>query len=265
MGVEVVFLAALCWVVGLVIGSFLNVVVWRVPRGESVVSPPSACPRCGKRIRSWDNVPVLSWVLLRGRCRDCAEPISARYPLVELGTGLLFAALAAVLGWSWSLPAVLYLAAVAVALALIDLDHQRLPDVLVLPSYLVGGALLALASWNPGGASDWSALLRAAIGGVGLLLFYFAAALAYPAGMGLGDVKLAGVLGMYLAWFGWGAFAVGAFGAFLLGGVFSVVLIVTQRAGRKSGIPFGPWMLAGAFLGITLGQLAWDGYLGLFA
>lgn len=263
MTADVLLLAVPAGVVGLVIGSFLNVVVWRVPRGESVVAPPSACPRCGTRIRARDNVPVLSWLLLRGRCRDCGEPISARYPLVELGTGVLFAALAAVVGWSWVLPAVLYLAAVAVALALIDLDHHRLPDALVLPSYLVGAALLALASWNPGGASDWAALLRAAIGGAALLVFYFAAALAYPAGMGLGDVKLAGVLGLYLAWFGWGAFAVGAFGAFLLGGLFSVGLIAARRAGRKSGIPFGPWMLASAFLGITVGQAAWSGYLEL--
>lgn len=265
MSADVLLLAALAGVVGLVIGSFLNVVVWRVPRGESVVSPPSACPRCGTRIRARDNVPVLSWLLLRGRCRDCGEPICARYPLVELGTGLLFALLAAVVGVSWVLPAVLYLAAVAVALALIDLDHHRLPDALVLPSYLVGAALLALASWNPGGGSDWGALLRAAIGCAALWVFYFAAAFAYPAGMGFGDVKLAGVLGMYLAWFGWGAFAVGAFGAFLLGGLFSIGLILAQRAGRKSGIPFGPWMLAGAFVGITVGQVAWDGYLDLFA
>jgi leader peptidase (prepilin peptidase)/N-methyltransferase len=261
---DVLPLVVLAGVLGLVIGSFLNVVVWRVPRGESVVTPPSACPRCQTRIRARDNVPVLSWLLLRGRCRDCGEAISPRYPLVELGTGALFAVLAVVLGWSWALPAVLYLAAVAVALALIDLDSKRLPDALVLPSYVVGAALLALASWNPGGESDWGALVRAAIGGVSLLLFYFAAAMAYPAGMGLGDVKLAGVLGMYLAWFGWGAFAVGAFGAFLLGGVFSVALLVTRRAGRKSGIPFGPWMLAGAFAGIAVGQMIWDAYLGLF-
>lgn len=249
---------------GLAIGSFLNVVVWRVPRGESVAVPPSACPRCGHRIRARDNVPVLSWLLLRGRCRDCSAPISARYPLVEGGTAALFALLAWVTGPSWVLPALLYLAAVAVALALIDLDVQRLPDAIVLPSYLVGAALLALASWNPGGESDWSALLRALIGAAALFAFYFAAALVYPAGMGLGDVKLAGVLGMYLAWFGWGAFAVGAFAAFLLGGLFAIGLMVARRAGRKSGIPFGPWMLAGAFCGLLAGEMLWDSYLGLF-
>jgi leader peptidase (prepilin peptidase)/N-methyltransferase len=262
MAVPVVLLpfAAL---LGLAIGSFLNVVVWRVPRGASVVRPPSACPRCTHPIRARDNVPVLSWLLLRGRCRDCAEPIARRYPLVEAGTGVAFVAVTAVVGVSWVLPAALYLTAIAVALALIDLDVHRLPDAIVLPSYPVLAALLALASWNPGGASDWGALLRAGIGGAGLLAFYLAAALVYPAGMGRGDVKLAGVLGMVLAWFGWGPLAVGAFAAFLLGALFSVGLMAAGRAGRKSGIPFGPWMLLGAFLGIAVGEPLADWYLGL--
>lgn len=263
--VDLTLLVAI-WVglLGLLVGSFLNVVVWRVPRGESVVSPPSACPRCGHRIRARDNVPVVSWLVLRGRCRDCGNPISARYPAVEAATGVLFVVLAMAVGPTWALPAVLYLGAIGVALTLIDLDHHRLPNSIVLPSYVVGAVLLTLASWNPGGESDWGALLRAAIGCVGLYVFYFGAAIAYPAGMGFGDVKLAGVLGMYLAWFGWGAFAVGAFGAFLLGGVFSVGLLLARRAGRKSGIPFGPWMLAGALLGLLVGETLWDAYLGLF-
>jgi leader peptidase (prepilin peptidase)/N-methyltransferase len=258
-----VVLLPLAALLGLAVGSFLNVVVWRVPRGGSVVRPPSACPRCAHPIRARDNVPVLSWLLLRGRCRDCAEPIAPRYPLVEAGTGVAFVAVTAVVGVSWVLPAALYLTAVAVALALIDLDVHRLPDAIVLPSYPVLAALLALASWNPGGVSDWGALLRAGLGGAGLLAFYLAAALIYPAGMGLGDVKLAGVLGMVLAWFGWGALAVGAFAAFLLGALFSVGLMVARRAGRKSGIPFGPWMLLGAFAGVAAGEPVAGWYLGL--
>lgn len=250
-------------VVGLLIGSFLNVVVWRVPRGESVVHPPSACPRCQHPIRARDNVPVLSWLLLRGRCRDCGEPISPRYPLVEGATGLLFALTAWAVGLSWVLPALLYLVAVSVALALIDIDVKRLPNAIVLPSYPVAIALLALASWNPGGASDWGALLRAAIGGAVLYVIYFVIVLVYPAGMGFGDVKLAGVLGLYLGWFGWGALAFGWFAAFLLGGVFSVGLLLSGRAGRKTGIPFGPWMLAGAFVGIAAGQAVGSWYLGI--
>lgn len=252
-------------VLGLAIGSFLNVVVWRLPRGESVASPPSACPRCGHRIRPRDNVPVLSWLLLRGRCRDCAEPIAVRYPLVEAGTALLFGGVVALAGPTWVLPALLYLAALSVALTLIDLDVQRLPDALVLPACPVCAALLALASWNPGGEPAWGALGRAAIGGAGLLALYLAAALAYPGGMGLGDVKLAGVLGLCLAWFGWDVLAVGGFAAFLLGGLYAVGLVLARRAGRRSGIPFGPWMLAGAWLGIAVGERVGDWYLGLLA
>jgi leader peptidase (prepilin peptidase)/N-methyltransferase len=246
-------------VLGLLIGSFLNVVVWRVPRGESVAHPPSACPGCGHVIRARDNVPVLSWLLLRGRCRDCGTPISPRYPLVELGTAVLFALVAARLD-PWAVPAFAYLAAIGVALALIDLDTHRLPNVIVLPSYPVLAALLALASWGTG---DWPAMLRAVIGGAALWAGYFLLCLAHPRGMGFGDVKLAGLLGGALAWVGWGAFAVGAFGAFLLGGIFSVVLLVSGRATRGSGIPFGPWMLLGAAVGIAVGAPLWHAYLGL--
>ncbi|MDT0164776.1 prepilin peptidase [Actinotalea sp. AC32] len=252
-----------CVVLGLLVGSFLNVVVWRVPRGESVVSPPSACPRCGTRIRPWDNVPVVSWLVLRGRCRDCGAPIAARYPLVEAGTAVVFGLVAWHVGPSWALPAYLYLGAVAVALALIDLDVHRLPDAIVLPSYPVLLALLALASWNPGGEADWSALVRAALGGVVLFVAYFALVVAYPAGMGFGDVKLAGVLGMGLAWLGWGSLAVGAFAAFLLGGLYSLALLATRRATRKSGIPFGPWMLLGAAVGVAAGEALFGAYLSL--
>lgn len=250
---------------GLAIGSFLNVVVWRVPRGESVVSPPSACPRCGHPVRPRDNVPVLSWLLLRGRCRDCGEPIAVRYPLVEGGTALLFALATWWSGPGWVTPALLYLAAVSVALALIDLDVHRLPDAIVLPSYPVALLLLGLASWNPTGAADWAALLRAAIGAVALLAVYLALVLAYPRGMGLGDVKLAGLLGLYLAWFGWSELVVGWFAAFLLGGVLSLVLLATGRAKRGSGIPFGPWMLLGAAVGLVAGGPLADWYLGLLA
>ena len=145
-------LAGFCFVLGLIIGSFLNVVIWRVPRGESVVSPPSHCPRCDAPIKPFDNVPVLSWLLLRGACRNCGERISARYPAVELLTGAVFAAMALRLGYDWALPAFLYLGAVCVALALIDLDTRKLPNVLTLPSYVVGVVLLggaALLSDDP--------------------------------------------------------------------------------------------------------------------
>jgi leader peptidase (prepilin peptidase)/N-methyltransferase len=259
---------------GLLIGSFLNVVVYRVPAGISIARPASACPSCSTPIRRRDNVPVVSWLALGGKCRDCRTSISARYPIVELATGLFFVLVAARL-WPLvgvptealplvarllSLIAFLWLAGVSVALAVIDLEHHRLPDAIVLPSYAVGGALLAASSILVG---DWPALVRAAIGLASLFAFYLIAALSYPGGMGFGDVKLAGVLGLYLAWLGWGEFAVGAFAAFLLGGLYAVVLLVTRRVERTGGIPFGPWMLAGAWVGVFAGGTVATAYLTL--
>ncbi len=254
-------LVLVCVVLGLTVGSFLNVVVWRVPRGESVVSPPSHCPGCGRPVRPRDNIPVVSWLLLRGRCRDCGTTISRRYPLVEAGTGALFGLAAWWLGPVWVLPAVLYLAAISVALALIDIDHRRLPDAIVLPSYLVVLVLLVLASWNPGGAPDWSALLRAVVGGAAMYVIYFVLCVVHPRGMGFGDVKLAGVLGMVLGWFGVAELVVGWFGGFLLGGLWGLGLMAARRAGRKTQVPFGPWMLLGALLALPLGEPLARAYL----
>jgi len=248
-------------VLGLLIGSFLNVVIWRVPRGESIVAPPSACPSCGHAIRRRDNVPVASWLVLRGRCRDCAEPIAARYPIVEAVTAVLFAAGLLRFGWTWALPAFLYLAAVGLALALIDLDVHRLPSAIVVPSYPVLAVLLLFASWNPGGQSSWEPLVGAAVGGASMLAFYWVLAVVRPGGMGLGDVRLAGLLGLALGWLGWGSLVVGAFAAFLLGGAYSLGLLATRRATRKSGIPFGPWMLLGAAIGVAVGERVWQAYL----
>jgi len=247
-----------CALGGLLIGSFLNVVIWRVPRGESVVSPPSACPACGESIRPRDNVPVLGWLVLRGRCRDCGAHISARYPLVEAATAVLFVVLALRIGLTPELPAFLYLGAIGVALAMIDIDVKRLPNVIVLPSYVVAGLLLAVAAAVSG---EWSDLLRALMGMVALYGFYFLLALIYPAGMGFGDVKLAGVLGLYLGWLGWAELVTGGFLGFLFGGVVGGALMAVRRAGRKSMIPFGPFMLAGALAAILGGGALADFYL----
>jgi leader peptidase (prepilin peptidase)/N-methyltransferase len=243
---------------GLLVGSFLNVVVHRVPRGESVVSPPSACPGCGARITARDNVPVLSWLLLRGRCRGCGTGISARYPLVEAGTSALFAVLALRFELDWVLPAYLYLAAVGVALAMIDLDVKRLPDALTLPSYPVAVALLGGAALLGSDTGDW---LRALLGGAAMFAVYFALCFAYPAGMGFGDVKLSGVLGLYTAWLGWGVWAVGLFLGFLLGGLFGIGLVLVRRGGRKTAVPFGPFMLLGVLLAVFFGDALADAYL----
>lgn len=253
-------LAVLCGVLGLLIGSFLNVVIHRVPRGESVVRPPSACPSCSRQIRARDNVPVLSWLVLRGRCRDCGAPISVRYPLVELGTALLFVVMAVRFGADLVLPAYLYLAAVGLALALIDLDCKRLPDALTLPSYVVAAGLLGAAALMGSDSGDY---LTALLGGLAMFGLYFALAFAYPAGMGFGDVKLAGVLGMYLGWLGWGAWAVGTFLGFFLGGVFGIGLILVKKGGRKTAVPFGPFMLLGVLIAVLVGPELANGYADL--
>ena len=253
---------------GLAVGSFLNVVAYRLPIGGSLVSPPSACPGCGSAIRAYDNIPILSWLFLRGRCRDCREPISWRYPLVEAATGVLFVVVAvaflpalaerALVPAALTMIAFLSLAAVSVALAVIDIDTHTLPNRIVLPSYLVGGALLGVALAMEG---EWGRLVSAAIGCAGAFLFYLLLALARPGGMGFGDVKLAGVLGLYLGSLGWAQLAIGIFAAFVLGGIFGIVLTLAKRATRRSGIPFGPWMLAGAWLGILAGGPLWAAYL----
>jgi len=249
-----------CAVIGLLIGSFLNVVSWRVPRQRSIVRPGSACPACGHPIRARDNIPVVSWLALRGRCRDCRAPISVRYPLVEIVTAGLFALVGARFGATWELVPFLYLAAVAVVLTLIDLDVHRLPDVIVLPSYAV--AVLSFGSIAVAQGDPWP-VLRALLGGVALFAFYFVLLVAYPSGMGFGDVKLAGLLGIYLGWLGWGSVIVGGFAAFVLGGLFSIGLFVVRRAGRKTAVPFGPWMFLGAAVGIAIGEPVWEWYLGL--
>lgn len=258
---------------GSLIGSFLNVVVYRVPIGRSIAFPPSACTACGTRIRAVDNVPVLSWLVLRGRCRACAAPISIRYPLVELGTALFFFAVVArflpeaarSIGTREAasviaLVALLYLAGVSVALALIDLDVRRLPNSLVLPIVPVGLVLFGIASLVLGDAGP---LLRAMLGAAAELALYLAIVLVKPGGMGLGDVKLAAGLGLFLGWLGWPTLLVGSFAAFVLGGLVGVVLIVTKRETRTSAIPFGPFMLGGAWIAIFFGPLLWSSYLSM--
>jgi leader peptidase (prepilin peptidase)/N-methyltransferase len=245
-------LLVLLTVFGLAVGSFLNVVVHRVPRRESLVAPGSHCPRCDAPIRAWHNVPVLGWLVLRGRCADCGTPISPRYPLVELGTGLVFAAIAWRLGQLHllsALPAYLWFAGIGIALALIDLEVRRLPNAIVFPSYPVVVVLLATsAAWQ----HDWWSLVRACLGALALFAFYFVLVLMHPAGMGWGDVKLSGVVGLVLAYLSWTALLVGAFAGFLLGAVVGVAVMATGRGGRKTALPFGPFMIAGALLAIFI-------------
>lgn len=255
---------------GSLIGSFLNVVIYRVPLGKSIVSPPSACGSCGHEIRAYDNVPVLSWLWLRGKCRDCGAPISIRYPLIELGTAAFFAIVAVVFvpalftaatpvagaAAALALVAFLYLAAISIALVAIDLDVMRLPNAIVLPAYGVGAVLLGAASLLTG-AGD--AAFRALVGAAALFVIYFV--LALLGGMGFGDVKLAGVLGLYLGWLGWEQLIVGWIAGFIVGGLWGVSLLIARRVGRGARIPFGPWLIAGAWIGILFGHPIAGAYL----
>jgi leader peptidase (prepilin peptidase)/N-methyltransferase len=218
-------------------------VIWRVPRGESIVSPPSHCPNCNVRIKARDNIPIVSWLLLRGRCRNCGEPISARYPLVEALVAVIFAAITATHGLQWDLAWQLPLAAVLVAVAAIDLDLHIIPNKIVYPAAVWGivSALLIRAS-------DLPELLA---WGAGAFLFLLIAALVYPAGMGMGDVKLAGVMGLYLG----SSVVVALLAAFLSGTAVGVAIMARHGVaeGRKMGVPFGPFLAFGGVLALMVG------------
>ncbi|MFQ5947897.1 MAG: prepilin peptidase [Acidimicrobiia bacterium] len=246
-------------VLGLGIGSFLNVVAHRLPQGRSVLRPRSACAACGHVIRGYDNVPVVSWLLLRGRCRDCGAPIPARYPLVEAATAGLFAAASVVIGVRWVLPAYWWFVGVAVVLVLTDLDHRRIPNRILVPGIVVGTALLAAGALADG---DPGSVVRALGGGAAYFLLLLVVALVARGGFGFGDVKLGFLLGEFLAYRSWGALASGIVLAFLLGGVYALALLVSRRAGRKDAIPFGPALVAGALAAVAIGDRLAEWYLG---
>ena len=242
-------------VLGALIGSFLNVVIWRLPRGESVVSPPSACPGCGARIAPYDNIPVVSWLILRGRCRACGEPISARYPLVEALTAVLMALVPIFLGPDEDQWIGYALVLILIPLTFIDLDHRILPNKITYPSVPIAIALTA--------AFDPDHLVAHLIAGAAAFGFLFAAAWVYPSGMGVGDVKLAGVLGLFLG----RAVAPALLVAFLLGTVVGIGVMAVKgvREGRKTAIPFGPFMAVGGLVGLYVGEDIVDWYLDTFA
>lgn len=253
-------LVTLLGVLGLLLGSFLNVVIHRVPAGLSVVHPPSACPGCGRRILARDNVPVLSWLVLRGRCRSCRTPISARYPAVELLTGGLFVAAGLRFGLSTALVLALVVLAAGVALTAIDLEHQRLPFAITgVTAVAVVGVVGLDALVGGGGRLPVAAASTAVWFGVYGSVWFLTAG----RGMGLGDVALAPVLGLALGWLGWGPSLVGLLGGFMIGALVGVALMVLGRAGRGARVPHGPFMLAGAVLGLFVGQTLWRSYLAL--
>ena len=244
---------AVIGVLGLLVGSFLNVVIYRLPRGQSLNRPRSHCPSCGTPIRPYDNVPVVSWLLLRGRCRSCGAPISPRYPLVEALTGAGFVAVALTRGVNDDLAVWLPFAAMLIAVAGIDLDHRIIPNKILLPAAIWG--LAATIAFRPDNVDD--ALIAGGIAFGALLL----TALAHPAGMGMGDVKLAGVMGIYLG----SGVAPAMLVAFLTGSLVGLLIIAREgRDARKKGVPFGPFLALGGLVGIFAGPELVDVYVDHF-
>ncbi|MBW3604987.1 MAG: prepilin peptidase [Actinobacteria bacterium] len=252
-----------CLLLGLVFGSFANVVIARVPAGGSLHTPPSTCPRCAAPIRPYDNIPVVSWLLLRARCRSCEASISVEYPLVEIACALLFAAIGWRIGLSWALPGFLLFGWLLLVVAVIDVHTRRIPNRLTYPLtptllvLLVGAALL---EGTPGVA------LRSLLGGLVAFALLLVLALINPRGMGMGDVKLAAFIGIGLGYLGWGHLWLGLFTGFLGGGVIAGLLVVLRLRSRKDHIPFGPWLSLGALVALLVGQpliatyLRWAGW-----
>jgi len=245
--------AAIAAPLGLLIGSFLNVVAYRLPRGESLLWPASHCPGCDQPIKPYDNVPVLSWLLLRGKCRNCGERISPRYPAIELLTAVAFGAIVLLNGVDidlvWELP----FAAMLIAVAGIDLEHRIIPNKVLLPSAVF--AVATAVALRP------DELPELGIAGAGAFAGFLLAALAYPAGMGMGDVKLAGVMGLFVGT----AVIPALFIAFLAGTVVGVAVIARHGAsGRKKGVPFGPFLALGGVVGLLFGADLIDLYTGTF-
>jgi len=245
---------------GLAVGSFLNVVIHRVPEKQSVVRPRSRCPRCQTTLRPRDNVPVVSWLLLHGRCRNCHGAISIRYPLVELATAALFAAAALRLGDDdpAALPAFLVVFAALLAISAVDLERFIVPNRILYPALFMAAPLLVVAAALDG---DWSSLLGAVLGGALGWVLLFAIHMASPKGMGFGDVRLAGLIGMLLGWLSIGHVLLGLFLAFLTAAVVGVGLMLTGVRGRKDRVPFGPFLALGAIAAVFVGGpiLSWYG------
>jgi leader peptidase (prepilin peptidase)/N-methyltransferase len=254
---SVAFLTLALALMGLAIGSFLNVCILRIPEGVSIVTPPSRCGTCGRELRWYHNIPVVSWMVLRGRCGFCGAPVSVRYPAIEILTALVFAAHGPIFGWEPLLPVRLAFAATLIVLAFIDLDHRILPNSITLPGIALG---IACSIWLPPG---WrAALIGAALGGGMLWLVgeaYFR--LRGVEGMGMGDVKMLAMIGAFL---GWRAVLVTLVLASIAGAAVGLVLMRRQREGMAYALPFGTFLSAGALVASLVGERLISWYLSFY-
>jgi len=244
------FVIGACALLGLAVGSFLNVVIYRVPRRESIVAPGSACPDCGTPISSRDNIPIVSWLLLKGRCRSCGLRISPRYPLVEATTAALFVGVAIRFGAHAALPAYLVMVAGLFALACIDVETRLLPRRTV---YVVFGLVVALLVVATVATGHWRSLVLAASFSAAWFVLFYAVNRLDQRLLGFGDVRLALVLGFGLGWLGVPAVLIGFFGANLVGAAFGLGLLVARRADRTTPLPYGAFLAIGAVVAIFVG------------
>jgi leader peptidase (prepilin peptidase)/N-methyltransferase len=255
-----VYYSVVVFIIGLMIGSFDNVAIYRIPEGKSLWSPRSFCPSCGTTIAWYDNIPILSYFLLRRRCRNCGESISIQYPLVELASGLLFFAVFAKEGFAWSAYLLPYLLMVTVLIivAVIDLQKQIIPNKVMYPAIVVALASMGIVALVRG---DYKIITDSLIGAVVIAAPWAIAAMIFPKGFGMGDAKLAAFTGAIL---GWKSELIGFFIGIALGAIAGAVLMVAGKKGRKSRIPFGPFLAAGALIALFWGPAIWDAYTGLF-
>ncbi len=258
------------FILGLLVGSFLNVCIYRLPRTLSIVSPPSACPSCNAPVRPWDNIPLVSYILLGGKCRKCREPISFRYPFVELLNGVLYWSVVTSFGPGWHVPLVCMLVSALVVITFIDLDFQIIPDSITLPGIVIGLLSASFLLPDPFAVHRLAFTLQPPAPGLsivgfmnslaGLLLgggLFYLIALLSRGGMGGGDIKMMAMVGAFL---GWKAILLTTFIGSLSGSLVGIFLMVAKGKGRKSKIPFGPFLALGALATLFFGNVILEWY-----
>lgn len=239
------------FILGLTIGSFLNVCIYRIPRGFSIVRPPSSCPSCKSPVRIYDNIPVISYILLRGRCRNCSSAIPLRYPVVELLNAVLYVSIIWRFGCGWQTLVYFAFCSAMVVITFIDLEFQLIPDAITLsgiPLGLIAGSLILIDPFSRASTLGFNNSFTGLVSGGGL--FYLIAVLS-RGGMGGGDIKMMAMTGAFL---GWKAVLLTTFSASLIGSIAGIILIVFKGKGRKTKIPFGPFLAAGALITLFFGQ-----------